>query len=141
MFKNSKEMKDYVKQVLEGKNIQKLPRTLASRMDDFASAEFFGNTEKMGKYSSAIVKFCDALKAREFKNLPESVKSDVLPLETLQNRAIVHARKVRELAEIRARLAEKEDEIRASESRIPVAQRHEFGQLLVELESAIAESA
>lgn len=46
MFKNSQEMKAWVKDVLTEKNIQKLPRTLSSRMDDYASAEFFGLDEK-----------------------------------------------------------------------------------------------
>ena len=139
MFKNTQDMKEYVKGVLNSKNIQKLPRTLASRMDDFSSAEFFGNAEKMAKYSDAIVKFCTSLQAKEYKNLPETVKFDELPIETLQNRAIVHFRKVRELSELRQRLAEKEEEIYSSIGRIPLTQREKFNSLLVDLQNAVAE--
>lgn len=138
MFKNSKDMKEYVRKVLESKNISKLPRTLAGRMDDYTSAEFFGLSEKQEKYGQAIVKFCEALQTKEFNNLPESVKSDTLPDEVLKARALTHARKVRELSELRARLAEKESEITHSESRIPLVQRDEFGRLLVELQNVIA---
>lgn len=141
MFKNTQEMKDYVKDILTRKNIQKLPRTLAGRMDDYQSAEFFGLTDKQTKYGEAIVKFCDALQAREFNSLPESVKSDTLPDEVLKSRALIHARRVRELAELRARLAEKESEVENSLGRIPYAQRDEFGKLLVTLQNVVASEA
>jgi len=120
MFKNSQEMKAFVREVLERKNIQKLPRTLASRMDDYSSAEFFGLAEKQVKYGEAIVKFCEALQAREFNSLPETVKSELLPDETLKARALVHARKVRELSELRQRIAEKqaETEVQKAESEL-----------------------
>lgn len=141
MFKNASEMKEWVKDILTEKNIQKLPRTLSSRMDDYASAEFFGLTEKQEKYGHAIVKFCNDLKAREFNALPETVKSELLPAETLKARALIHARRVREASELRARLAEKQEEITNSEGRIPFAQREEFGRLLVELQNVIASEA
>lgn len=138
MFKNSKEMKDYVKDVLTKKNLSKLPRTLAGKMDDYSSAEFFGLTEKQEKYGVAIVKFCESLQAKDFNNLPESVKSDTLADDVLKARALTHARKVRELSELRARLAEKESEINHSESRIPLIQRKEFSKLLVSVQNVIA---
>ena len=141
MFKNSQEMKAYVKDILTAKNIQKLPRTLAGRMDDFASAEFFGLAEKQVKYGDAIVKFCEALQAREFNSLPETVKSELLPADTLKARALVHARKVRELAELRSRIAEKQAEVTNSEGKIPTAQREEFAKLLVSLQNVIANEA
>ena len=141
MFKNSKEMKEHVREVLTAKNIQKLPRTLAGKMDDYSSAEFFGLTEKQAKYAAAIVKFCEALKANEYNSLPESVKSDLLPDETLKAGALIHARRVRELSELRARMTEKEAEVKASEGKIPVAQREEFGKLLVTLQNVIAAEA
>ena len=141
MFKNSQEMKVWVKDVLTAKNIQKLPRTLSSRMDDYMSAEFFGLDEKREKYGHAIVKFCNDLKAREYNALPETVKSELLPAETLKARALIHARRVREASELRTRLAEKQEEIANSEGRIPFAQREEFGRLLVELQNVIASEA
>ena len=141
MFKNSQEMKSYVKDVLTSKNIQKLPRTLAARMDDYSSAEFFGLSEKQAKYGEAIVKFCNALQAREFASLPETVKSDELPLESLKAKAVIHARKVRELSELRQRVNEKMEEVESSIGKIPFAQREQFNRLLVELQNAIAEMA
>lgn len=141
MFKNSKEMKAYVKDVLESKNIQKLPRTLASKMDDYSSAEFFNLSEKQAKYGDAIVKFCESLSARDYANLPESVKSDLLPDETLKSRALIHARKVRELAELRLRLQEKQADVEQSAGRIPFAQREQFQGLLVELQNVVAVEA
>jgi len=141
MFKNSQEMKAYVKDILTSKNIQKLPRTLSSRMDDYMSAEFFGLDEKREKYGHAIVKFCNDLKAREYNAYPETVKSELLPAEILKARALIHARRVRELSELRARIAEKQEEVTNSEGRIPFAQREEFGRLLVELQNVIASEA
>jgi len=141
MFTNTQEMKAYVRDVLTNKNIQKLPRTLSSRMDDFASAEFFGLTEKMVKYGNAIVSFCESLKANEYKSLPETVKSDELPLESLKAKAVIHARRVRELAELRSRLAEKENEVNNSLGKIPFAQRETFNGLLVELQNVLASEA
>lgn len=141
MFKNSQEMKAFVKDVLTVKNIQKLPRTLAARMDDYASAEFFGLSEKQAKYGEAIVKFCNALQAREFNSLPESIKSDELPLESLKAKAVIHARKVRELSELRQRVNEKMEEVESSIGKIPFSQREQFNHLLVELQNAIAEMA
>ena len=141
MFKNSQEMKAFVKDVLTAKNIQKLPRTLAARMDDYSSAEFFGLSEKQTKYGEAIVKFCNALQAREFNSLPESIKSDELPLESLKAKAVIHARKVRELSELRQRVNEKMEEVESSIGKIPFSQREQFNKLLVELQNAIAEMA
>jgi hypothetical protein len=139
MFANSKEMSNYVRDVLEKKNIQNLPRTLASRMDDFKSAEFFGKADKMETYGNAIRKFCEALASREYKSLPETMKADELPLETLQNKAITHARLVRELSHARQVLAEMEQKVTNSEAKIPYTQRDVFGKLLVELQNAITE--
>lgn len=141
MFKNSQEMKAFVKEVLERKNIQKMPRTLSSRMDDFQSAEYFQLPAKMKSYGEAIEKFCNALQAREFNSLPETVKSELLPDETLKARALVHARKVRELSELRQRIAEKQAEVTNSEGKIPTAQREEFARLLVSLQNVIASEA
>lgn len=138
---NNQQLKAHVKEVLTAKNIQKLPRTLASRLDDHASAEFFGLSEKMATYERAILTFCESLKAREFANLPETVKSDELPDETLKSRAVIHARRVRELSELRTRLAEKEEEVNNSYGRIPLSQRDRFAKMLVELQNVIAESA
>lgn len=141
MFKNSQEMKAYVKDVLAAKNIQKLPRTLYNRMDDYQNAEFFGLSDKMDTYGKAIVSFCNALKANEHKSLPEAVKSDELPLETLKAKAVIHARRVRELADLRQRVNEKMAEVEHSLGKIPLAQREQFNRLLVDLQNAIAESA
>lgn len=87
------------------------------------------------------MKFCNDLKAREYNSLPETVKSELLPAETLKSRALIHARRVRELSELRTRIAEKQEEIANSEGRIPFAQREEFGRLLIELQNVIASEA
>lgn len=135
---NNKQLKDHVKDVLQSKNIQKLPRTLASKLDDHASAEFFGLTDKASKYEKAVIEFCDKLTAREFKNLPESVKSEELPLETLKAKAVIHARKIRALSELRQRVTEAQAEVESSLGKIPFAQREQFNHLLVELQNVIA---
>lgn len=139
MFKNTQEMKVYVKEVLESKNIQKLPKTLKLRMDDFQDAEFFGLAEKMQKYSKAIEKFCESLKANEYKAFPETMKADELPLESLKAKAVIHSRRVRELAELRARLVEKEREVEQSIGKIPFTQREQFNGLLVDAANNRAE--
>lgn len=135
------ELVEFVNAELDKKNIQKMPRTLAGRLDDHASAEFFGLSEKAEKYENACLSFLKSLKSREYKSLPETMKSETIELSALQAKAIIHARRVRELSELRARLAEKESEVESSLGKIPYAQRDEFGKLLVQLQNAIAESA
>lgn len=138
---NNSDLRAFAKKVLIEKNIGKLPRTLASRLDDHASAEFFNLGEKAKKYEAAVIAFCDALKSREFNSLPESVKGDVISLEALQSKAVIHARRVRELSELRQRLTEKEQEVNNSLGKIPLAQREQFGGLLVELQNVLAMDA
>ena len=142
MATNSKDLKGYVKAVLEAKNIQKLPRTLASKLDDFASAEFFELSDKMADIETAIRRICENLTARDHKTIAETLKEESLDDVTLKRKALVHGSKIRRLSELRKKFAEDvaklEESIKNGESRIPYQQREKFNSLLVANQQAIA---
>lgn len=143
MATTSKELKGYVKAVLEAKNIQKLPRTLAQKLDDYSSAEFFELTDKMQDIETAIRKICTNLTARDHKTVAETLKEESLDDLTLKRKALVHGSKIRRLAQLRVKFAEDvaklESSIKNGESRIPYQQREKFNALLVANQQAIAE--
>lgn len=138
-FSNTATMKAYVMDVLKSKNIGKLPRTLAGKMDDYASAEFFGLTEKQEKYGASIVKICNDLTAKEFNSTPEYLKEEKIELDALKAKALIQSRRIRELSELRQRVSEKLLDIEQAESKIPLSQRGQFSDLLVSLQNIPSE--
>lgn len=132
------ELSGHVREILTAKHIGKLPKTLGNRLEDFRSAEFFGLTDKASKYQSSVLAILTGLQSREFSEVAEVVKPNEWDETKLKSKAIIHARKVRELSQIRESLAVKESEVKNSLSNVPFTQQAKFTQMLADLQSLTA---
>lgn len=133
-------------EILKEKNIQKFPQTLVMQLDDLKSAEFFNSATsrtRAGKIRKSIEKFCNGLKAREYKTQAETLNESEMGEDDLIRRALIHASKVRRLSNMRSNFQRQEAEllksIDHSESKVPFIQRDRFRSLLMELQQAVIE--
>lgn len=125
--------------ILESKNHSKVPATIENLLMQYAGAVALGKFDKADKYKAACLKFAHSLKPRELKSGIELVDSNEIPTDVLKNRALAHAKRVRELAILRERINEKEKEVQESLSKIPDTQLDTFKEYLqVAQDAAIA---
>lgn len=132
-----------VANVLEAKNIQNTPRTIASLLSELQYAERFSSTseyagKRMLKTAERIDKVLSQLASRDHKTQAESLKENELEDETLYKYALLHTFKVQKLSAfreyVRSAMSTLEKAVEKSEQRIPFSQRAKFSALLVELQ-------
>lgn len=117
-------------EILESKNHSKVPSTIEGLFIQYAGALALGKYDKADKYKAAIIKFANALVPRKVKDGIELVDSNEIPVDVLKNRALVHAKRVRELAILREKINDKEKEVQESLSKIPDTQLEQFKEYL-----------
>ena len=140
---NANEYKVRANEVLESKNIQKMPRTIESLLTELHFAEKFGTTSEYAqkrayKIGISLEKALANLASRDMKSNAEVLREDTLDNEQMIKRALIHTSKVSKLAALREYYhnasAELERQIEKSEGKVPFAQRDDFRKLLVELQ-------
>lgn len=139
------EYQSKVVNVLNAKNIQNMPRTIASLLSELQYAERFAETseyaeKRVYKTCERIDKVLSGLASRDHKTQAESLKENELDNETLKKYALLHTFKVQKLSAfreyVRTTMDTLEKAVNKSEQRIPFAQRAQFSALLVELQGA-----
>lgn len=140
-----KELRQHVITVLDAKNIQKMPQRVITLLDEIASAEAFNSdiSRKRGsKARQSLNVFVNGLKEKEFKALAEHIHETMLENEALENKALIHASKIRRMALLRENFARREKEltesITKSLGKIPLEQRPTFNEYVMLAQDAAA---
>lgn len=145
------EYQSKVASVLESKNIQNMPRTIASLLSELSYAEKFAQNyletfEKENVYAeNRIIKTCvridkvlSGLASRDHKTQAESLKENELDNEALYKRALLHTFKVQKAGDFRKYASETQanldNAVESSLQKVPFSQRDAFRALLVQLQ-------
>ncbi len=129
--------------VLEAKNIQNTPRTIASLLSELQYAENFSAKSeyagrRMIKTAERIDKVLSSLASRDHKVNAEGLKESELDSEALYKKALLHTFKVQKAGAFRQYAhdtqADLDEAVESSFQKIPFSQREMFRSLLVELQ-------
>ena len=143
---NTQSVREHVWKVLDSKNIQRMPSTIAGKLEEMARAERMSDsTIAQAIYSKAekrVNEMLESLTARTHKSTPQILGLDELDSETLTKKAFIHARKLYDLENLRRNFAQREKELKESiengMSKIPVTQVNEFNALVKQVSGQAA---
>lgn len=135
---NTQAKREQVWKALYRKNLQKMPATIAGKLEEMARAERLGHSSMTeAVYTKAerrIDELLNGLQAREFKSKPEILGLDELDSDSLAKKALIHARKLYDLQQVRINAARRESELQESIqnglAKIPLTQHGQFNALI-----------